>query len=161
MVMYILNSVINFPITRYYFKTFIVGSYSSLSHLIRDLLQMKQTATNSISSTNASFRNEELKLLIGMIDAELVNYDADTILADLEEDEPVYWINRLGRQSALEISTYGRIRPETMNLLMCLPEDDFQVAMSIAGRLATKIQVIGEQALSQDTSIPSTMPVVS
>lgn len=161
MVMYVFNSTIDFPITRYYFKTFIVGSYSSLSHLIRDLVQLKQIATNSISAVNASFRNEELKLLINMIDSELANYDADAILDDLEDDEPVYWINRLGRQSALEISTYGRIRPETMNLLMCLPEDDFQVAMSIAGRLANKIQILGEQALSQDTPIPPTIPVVS
>ncbi len=161
MVMYVFNSTIDFPITRYYFKTFIVGSYSSLSHLIKDLLQLMQIASNSISPANASFRNEELKVLISMIEAELANYDVDAALADLEDDEPVYWINRLGRQSALEISTYGRIRPETMNLLMCLPEDDFQVAMSIAGRLANKIQILGEQALSQDTPIPPTIPVVS
>jgi hypothetical protein len=161
MVMYVFNSTIDFPITRYYFKTFIVGSYSSLSHLIKDLLQLMQIASNSISPANASFRNEELKVLISMIEAELANYDVDAALADLEEAEPVYWINRLGRQSALEISTYGRIRPETMNLLMCLPEDNFQVAMSIAARLANKIQVMGEQALSQETQIPPTMPVVS
>jgi len=161
MVMYMLNSTIDFPITRYYFKTFIVGPYSFSTHLVRDLLQLKQVASNSISPSNVSYRNEELKLLINMIDAELANYDVETELLNLEENESVYWINRLGRQSALEISTYGRIRPETMNLLMCLTEDEFQIVMSIAGRLTTKIQVMGEQALSQETPIPSTMPVVS
>jgi hypothetical protein len=159
--MYALNLTINFPVTRYYFKTFIVGSYSFSSHLVRDLLQLKQAASNLISPSNISYRNEELKLLINMIDAELANYDIETELLNLEESEPVYWINRLGRQSALEISTYGRIRPETMNLLMCLPEDDFRAAMSIAGRLSTKIQVTGEQALSEETPISPTMPVVS
>jgi hypothetical protein len=161
MVMYILNSTIDFPITRYYFKTFIVESYSSVPHLVRDLLQLKQIAYNSISPSNVSYRNEELKLLINMIEAELANYNTDIELAELEENEPIYWINRLGRQSALEISTYGRIRPETMNLLMYLPEDDFQIALSIAGRLSSKIQAMGEQSLSQETPLPPTMPIVS
>jgi hypothetical protein len=159
--MYVFNSSIDFPITHYYFRTFVVGSYSSVPHLIRDLLSMKEIANKSISLESLPSRNEELKKLITMIDNELSKYDIENELSELEESEPIYWVNRLGRQSALEISTYGRIRPETMNLLMCLPEDEFIAAMSIAGRLSTKVQVLGETSLSQRTPVPSTMPIIS
>lgn len=160
MVMYALDPLIDFSVTRYYFKTFIVGSYSSVPHLIRDLLTMKEVANKSISKNLPTYKNEELKSLVSMIDLELSNYDCEKELLNLEEAEPLYWINKLGRQSALEISTYGRIRPETMNLLMYLQEDEFTIAMSIAGRLSTKIQILGETSLSQNTPVPTTMPVI-
>lgn len=159
--MYVLNSLIDFPVTRYYFNTFVVGSYSSVPHLIRDLRNMRELANSSISSDLPGFKNHELKELVTMIDNELSKYDCENELLELEESEPMYWVNRLGRHSALEISTYGRIRPDTMNLLMCLEEDEFIAAMSIAGRLSTKIQALGEESLSHPTPVPPTMPVVS
>lgn len=158
--MYALNSAIDFPVTRYYFDTFILGQYSSTSHLVRDLINMREVAAKSINAELPSYKVKELKKLIDMIESELSNYNINAELANLEENEPVHWMHKLGRQAGLEISTYGRIRPETMNLLMCIPEENFEIAMSIAGRLSIKIQALGEESLMQNTPVPSTVPVI-
>jgi hypothetical protein len=47
-----------------------------------------------------------------------------------------------------------------MNLLMCLDDDAYMDAMSIAGRLSNKIENLGYSALNTNTPIPPTMPVV-
>lgn len=155
-----LNTLIDFPITKYYFDTFIVGPHSSIPHLIVDLISRKEIALVEMKGDLPQFKINDLKALVDLIEAKLLTLDMRK-LEDLESEEPVYWIHKLGRQSALEIVTYGRVRPETMNLLMCLPEEDFIAAMSVAGRLSAKVQATADFSISQKTNIPASMPVAS
>jgi hypothetical protein len=158
--MHILDPLINFPVTQYYFDTFIVGRHHSVPHLISDLNKRKNIATYYLLKDIPECIKEDLVKLSGMIDTKLLTIDSNEILK-LEAAEPAYWVNSLGRQSALEISTYGRIKPETMNLLMCLDEDRYIAVMSIAGHLAGKLQMLGEASLSSSAPIPSTLPIIS
>lgn len=147
-------------LTKYYFDTFIVGSHHSIPHLIADLLNRKQYAEEQNENSKSELEKIINNKLISFIDDKLSDLDI-TQLDDLESSEKIYWINQLGRQSALEISTYGRLRPDTMDLLMCLPEEDFIITMSIAGKLSNRIQILGETSLSSNTDLPPSMPVIS
>jgi hypothetical protein len=158
--MHILDPLIDIPVTQYYFETFIIGAHHSVPHLIADLLKRKDIASFYIEKDIPDSKKADLIKLKTMINAKLLSID-QTDLDHIEDAEPAYWVHRLGRQSALEISTYGRIRPETMDLLMCMEEDQYLAAMSIAGRLASKIQQLGEQALSTQSPIPSSLPIIS
>jgi hypothetical protein len=158
--MYTVHPLVDIPVTKYYFETFIVGAHSSMPHLLTDLWERKHIALVELNKSLPHNKIEALKTLIQMIEDKIDSIDP-SVINELEDAEPTHWINKLGRQSALEISTYGRIRPETMHLLMCLPEENFIAAMSIAGRLSNKIQALGEQAMLQEVPVPQTMPVVT
>jgi hypothetical protein len=148
----------DFQITQYYFDTFIVGQHYSVPHLVADLNLKRQQAIELLARCE-EYKSSNLTMLIKMIDTELAKHNLNDH-PNIEDCESAYWVIRLGRQSALEISTYGRIRPETMNLLMCLDDDAYMDAMSIAGRLSNKIENLGYSALNTNTPIPPTMPVV-
>jgi hypothetical protein len=150
----------NIPITQYYFDTFIVGSHHSVPHLIADLQSRRSIAMFDMANKQPICQIESLQRLINMIDEKLSTLNL-SLLNDLEDAEPIYWQNQLGRQCALEIVTYGRVRPETMNLLMCLEEDSFIATMSIAGRLSHKIQITGELGMNISAPLPDAVPVVS
>lgn len=155
-----LHPLIDFPVTQYYFDTFIVGSHHSVPHLIRDLLARKEIAESALEMEQYVYKRKELAKLIHLIDVKLSTLNINDVYL-IEEFESVFWVNQLGRQSALEISTYGRIKPDTMNLLMCLTDDQFATAMNIAGKLSTKIQILGEHSLINSTPVPTAMPTVS
>lgn len=153
--MWMIDPLINFPATQYYFDTFIVGAHHSVPHLIADLLHRKSLIDEYLSASVVL--NNKLAKLKKLICAKL-----DTLnLADvdqLEEAEPIYWVNELGRRSAIEISTYGRIRPETMELLICMTEEDYETTMTIAGKLSRDIQKLGDVSLNNQTDVPKNMP---
>lgn len=156
-----ITSNLDFPITEYYVNTFIVGAHHSTPHLIRDLKRILSLANNELQkSHHTPFRTAELHSLLAIVTEKLSTLNLDEE-SDLELAEPVFWVNQLGRQCSIEISTYGRIRPETMNLLICLPDDDFVAAMAISGKLVNRIQQLGESSLNSAAPIPPTMPVVS
>jgi hypothetical protein len=155
-----LDPLIDIPVTQYYFDTFIVGAHHSVPHLISDLSRRKDIASFYIDKDIPFYRKMELEKLCKMIDTHLSSIDPNSI-GNIEDAEPTYWIHKLGRQSALEISTYGRIRPETMDLLMCLEEEHYVAAMSVAGRLSSKIQEIGDRGLATQSPIPSSIPIIS
>ncbi len=136
-------------ITQYYFDTFIVGAHHSEPHLIAELMQRKLQA-----------RADSSLELECMIDKKLAELNLEN-LNDLESAEPAYWINELGRTAGIEINTYGRLKPETLQLLLCLEEDAFVEAMVIATRLTTRIQLLANTAATESAPVPSNMPVQS
>lgn len=145
-------------ITRFEFKTFVIGKHHSQARMIRDLLRMKQSALEDVSKLETdTLRQCELIQLIEMIDTELANYDMN-LLSDIEDEEPTYWINELARTAALEINTHGRIRPETMDKLMLIDEDHFVSAMIKAGKLVTKVTSTAENSETIDAPLPRNLP---
>lgn len=152
--------------TQYEFDTFVVGKHHSRARLIQDLLKRKSKAQDVVGSADltkfgidlpATIKTLEAKQLIEMIDSELAQHDIN-LLKDLESEEPAYWIDELARTSALEINTYGRIRPETMDKLMLLPEDHFVSAMNKSAILVVKLKNTAEGAQAIDAPIPENLP---
>lgn len=155
-----LHKLIDIPATKYYFETFVVGAHHSVPHLLKDLLHRKSEIDLALNSNeHSTFVKDELLALQKLVDSKIeeVGYEH---LNDIELAEPVYWINKLGKQCAIEISTYGRIRPETMELLVCLDDESFTAALAKAGGLSRIIDSKGSNALAR-TPVPENLPVLS
>lgn len=146
-------------ITQYEFDTFIVGKHHSVARMIQDLLRRKSAAIDLIADLDNFTTLEELEArqIIILIDKELSKYKIDDFNT-LEKEEPIYWVNELARQSALEITTYGRIRPETQDKLMLLEEDQFSNAMLKTGSLVKKINTLADTAYNITTPMPEGLP---
>jgi len=152
------NPLIDIPSTQYYFDTFIIGAHHSVPHMIADLLKRKELATSALAETKFEYKKKEYIKLIEMIDDKLSEYDKNE-LNDLEFVESKYWINELARRSAIEINSYGRIRPETLELLLCVEEEDFRMIMQIAAGITTKLVMISSYAEAMSIApIPENMP---
>jgi hypothetical protein len=146
-------------LTKYYFDVFIVSPHHSMPRLIADLMVRKKFAEEQIESSTSNAEKEILSSLIKLINEKLKTLDLDE-LADIEHAEPVYWINELSRRCAIEINSYGRVRPETMELLMCVEDDDFVKIMSTANRITLRIQQLDAFARHDATPKPDNMPSI-
>jgi len=154
------NPLIDIPVTQYYFDTFVVGAHHSMPHLVADLLKRRELAKYEQSREIPQVLRNEYDKLIKMIDAKLETIDIEE-LKDIELAEPIYWVNELARRSAIEINTYGRIRPETMTLLLCVDEEDFATIMKIASGITQRLVGISAKAEASATPVPEKMPRVS
>lgn len=43
------------------------------------------------------------------------------ILGQIEDEEEQYWVEKLGKMGAIDILTIGKLQPETMDAITCLP----------------------------------------
>lgn len=145
--------------SQYEFDTFIVGKHHSKARMIQDLLRRKSSAMDLIADlvNFTTLEVLEARQIVVLIDKELSKHNINDLNA-LEIEEPIYWINELARQSALEITTYGRIRPETQDKLMLLEEDQFSNAMLKTGSLVKKINTLAEAAYNITTPLPEGLP---
>lgn len=147
---------INVSMTQHEFDTFLVGKYHSKARLIRDLLVKKKEIKDSYVFGQDIISQADQDM-IRMIDAELDKHDIN-LINNLEKEEPIFWINELARQSALEINTYGRIRPETMDKLMLIETEHFEAAMAKCGALVMRLKQIADSAYSHSAPLPESMP---
>jgi hypothetical protein len=151
------NPLIDIPSTQYYFDTFVIGAHHSVPHMIADLLRRKELAEIAINNESLKYKIKEYRKLIDMIDAKLSNHNINE-LNDLELAEPSYWVNELTRRVAIEVNTYGRVRPETMDLLLCVEEEDFGTIMKNASGITNRIKMISDFAEKMAAPVPPTMP---
>jgi hypothetical protein len=151
------NPLIDIPVTQYYFDTFVIGLHHSVPHMIADLLRRKELATVAMAETIFEFKKNDYTKLISLIDEKLSEYDLND-LNDLEFVESKYWINELARKAAIEINSYGRIRPDTLELLLCLEEEDLKTIMQIAAGITRKLTMISAYAESIAVPIPENTP---
>jgi hypothetical protein len=151
------NPLIDIPATKYYFDNFVVASHHSVPHLIADLKKRRDMAMHRMTwSLDESTKAGYCKL-IELIDEKLSTLNLDE-LNDLELAEPVYWVNELARRSAIEINTYGRIRPDTLSLLLCVSEEDFGTIMHIASGITNRLKLISDLAEASVAPVPTQMP---
>jgi len=151
------NPLIDIPVTQHYFDRFVIGAHHSIPHMIADLLKRKELATIAIRSSINDVQKSEYSKLVQLIDAKLETINVDEV-KDLELAEPVYWVNELARRSAIEINTYGRIRPETLSLLLCVNEEDFGTIMRIASGITHRLKLISDLAEAVVAPVPQQMP---
>lgn len=86
-------------------------------------------------------REKLMSVLDGEDPAEL-----ESALTNWEFVEKEYWANTLGKQAAVEILTFGKVRIETMNKMVKLPEDLYVKSTQTCVRLANAIQRATERA---------------
>ena len=76
-----------------------------------------------------------------------------------ESDERHHWIQKLGRAAGADLLTLGKVQPESMLAMACLPAADFKEAVKIAtsaARTWNDYTVQAEKDLNAET-MPSTM----
>jgi hypothetical protein len=79
-----------------------------------------------------------------------------------EKVESEYWVDTLGKMSAIEILTHGKVTYETMMKLAKLPEDMYIKSTQICVKLANKIKettVVAEEAIGVLNQEPATLKV--
>ena len=75
------------------------------------------------------------------------------------DDDRVHWIQKLGRAAGADLLTLGKVQPESMLAMACLPADDFKEAVKIAtsaARTWNDSTVQAEKDLNAEI-LPSTM----
>jgi hypothetical protein len=88
------------------------------------------------SLKNLDHRYNQLISWLDTIDQEALA----SISADINAQEPEYWVNHLGRNAAIELLTLGRSSKATMDMMACLPVDAFEDAVRICVRYANLIK---------------------
>ena len=75
------------------------------------------------------------------------------------DDDRLHWIQKLGRAAGADLLTLGKVQPESMLAMACLPADDFKEAVKIAtsaARTWNDSTVQAEKDLNAEI-LPSTM----
>lgn len=100
--------------------------------------------------------------------AELLNLDGalhEEVFAAIDsmtipnDDDRLHWIQKLGRAAGADLLTLGKVQPESMLAMACLPADDFKEAVKIAtsaARTWNDSTVQAEKDLNAEI-LPSTM----
>ena len=76
-----------------------------------------------------------------------------------DNNDRLHWIQKLGRVAGADLLTLGKVQPESMLAMACLPAEDFKEAVKIAtsaARTWNEHTVAAEKELNEET-IPSTM----
>ena len=75
------------------------------------------------------------------------------------DDDRLHWIQKFGRAAGADLLTLGKVQPESMIAMACLPAEDFKEAVKIAtsaARTWNDYTVQAEKDLNAET-MPSTM----
>jgi hypothetical protein len=100
---------------------------------------------------------EEREYLANFIKNEPQN-EIQSILTNWQITEEEYWIDFLGKFSAIELLTTGKPSMETMTKMVKLPESAYIKATQICVKLANAIKeatIMAEQEIGVEANIPS------
>jgi hypothetical protein len=100
---------------------------------------------------------EEREYLVNFIKNEPQN-EIQSILSNWQITEEEYWIDYLGKVSAIELLTMGKPSIETMTKMVKLPESAYIKATQICVKLANAIKeatVMAEQEIGVEANMPS------
>jgi hypothetical protein len=114
--------------TRFEIETFLLGAHPTAARkaqvLQSELLEARKTNHPDLPVLEAI-----------MADFEKDN-DVATLVANIEESEEEYWVNRLARLAAIDILTIGKVQPEHMNYMASLSDEAFSASVKSATALA-------------------------
>jgi hypothetical protein len=100
---------------------------------------------------------EERDYLVNFIKNEPIS-EISSILSNWQITEEEYWIDYLGKLSAIELLTMGKPSVETMTKMVKLPESAYIKATQICVKLANAIKeatVMAEQEIGVEENIPA------
>lgn len=130
--------------TRWEYINFILEPYGEfqgraiLSQLYRlkDIEQQLGQTVEGVETIRLEHEQAQInQWLEGFSDGEIEEH-----LEGLENNDAAYWVQRLGREAAVDMVTRGRISKETLDRAILLNEDDYRAMTETCN---TILQVIG------------------
>lgn len=115
--------------TRFEIETFLLGGQPTVARKAHALkLEMMQAEAN---------QHPDLEVLQAVAaDFEVANGKIDELVANIEESEEEYWVNRLAKLAAIDILTIGKVQPEHMAYMASLSDEAFAACVKSASALA-------------------------
>jgi hypothetical protein len=114
--------------TRFEIETFLLGAHPTLARQAQALTVELEAATQS--------GHPDLLILQAVYDDFSVKNDVVALLADIEDTEEDYWIQRLAKLAAIDILTIGKVQPEHMNYIVSLSDTAFAACVKTTATLA-------------------------
>jgi len=117
--------------TRFEIETFVLGAHPTPARkaqvLMTELLQARESSHPDLpvlEAIHADFSKE---------------HDIEALLANIEETEEEYWVNRLAKLAAIDILTIGKVQPEHMNYMVALDDEAFGACVKSATAIAKSL----------------------
>ena len=114
--------------TRFEIETFLLGSHPTPSRQAHALTLELEAAKES--------GHPDLLMLQTVYDDFAAKHDVASLLANIEDSEEDYWIQRLAKLAAIDILTIGKVQPEHMNYIVSLSDNAFAACVKTTATLA-------------------------
>jgi hypothetical protein len=117
--------------TKFEIETFVLGAHPTMSRKAMELVNELEQA----KATN----HPDLPVLEEIYAEFSKDNDVDALIADVNNDEEQYWVERLAKLAAIDILTIGKVQPEHMSYMASLGDDAFVAAIKGATVFAKKL----------------------
>ena len=117
--------------TRFEIETFMLGSHSTLERKAHAL----QVELDQAKATG----HPDLPVIQAVYDDFSADNNVADLIANIENTEEEYWVQRLARLAAIDILTIGKVQPEHMNYMASLSDDAFSSCVKSATTLAKSL----------------------
>ena len=114
--------------TRFEIETFLLGSHPTAA-------RKAQALTIDLEAAKQSGHPDQA-VLQAVYDDFIKTNDVAKLLANIEDSEEEYWIQRLAKLAAVDILTIGKVQPEHMNYIVALSDTAFAACVKSTATLA-------------------------
>jgi len=114
--------------TRFEIETFVLGSHPTKA-------RQAQALTIDLEAAKQSGHPDQAVLQAVYDDFAKANNVVE-LLANIEDSEEEYWVQRLAKLVAVDILTIGKVQPEHMNYVVSLSDTAFAACVKTAATLA-------------------------
>jgi hypothetical protein len=112
------------------------------------------TPSRKLMALNAETWTDEETAHVAAIKETICNGDTeDAVLARYEDEDKMHWIHAFGHAAASDLITIGKVQPDNMTAMHCLPSADFAEAVKVCTSVAREINeatVAAEQELNAE-----------
>ena len=117
--------------TKFEIETFVLGTHPTQSRkamiLVSELEEARATS------------HPDLSVLEEIYEEFSKENDVESLIADIDNDEEQYWVERLAKLAAIDILTIGKVQPEHMSYMASLSDDAFIATVKGATVFAKKL----------------------
>ena len=98
------------------------------------------TPSRKLMALNAETWTDEETTHVAAIKETICNSDTeDAVLARFEDEDRMQWIHAFGHAAAADLITIGKVQPDNMTAMHCLPSADFAEAVKVCTSVAREI----------------------
>ncbi len=145
------------------FINFVIEPYGefkgrAILAVLARLRELDQLRANTADATHLAEITAESAQLNKWMD-QWSEEDIRKHLASIEEEEPKYWAQRLGREAAVDLLSTGRVSTPTMTRAVLLSENDYKVFAETCGSITHVVNTISREVEEAQgfTSVPDNM----
>lgn len=136
--------------TNYEYRTFVLGQCPTLPGKYLKAKADLEQFTRSGQVTEA-------EIVTAIIAEYEKTYSADELAFKSDAEEEDYWVELLAKRSAVELLVQGKVMPDTMSAMSCLPDTAFvscvKKSAMLAGQMNNVVQQV-ERSIQPEDLVP-------